>query len=272
LTNSGEDRGVEATGRPAHDPVRPANPAPNMPYFSEVLSLNPILTHSAAAVAAATAIGLGFAHHMTSAFFGVMQSAMEAANRQKATQEGEAEPDRVRAAVSVETPVAPQSAESAVDVVEAPTLPEAVPALKMASKRAVAPKVKADPLAAPFKGAPAEKAKTKTAPKALVKAAPKALVKAAPEVLDKAVSKANAKAQVAAKVLAKPVPNEGGDLKTISGIGPKLEGVLKGLGITNVAQIAAWTDEDVARFDKQLGFEGRIGRDDWVGQAKALLK
>jgi len=63
-----------------------------------------------------------------------------------------------------------------------------------------------------------------------------------------------------------------GDLKIISGIGPKLEKVLHGMGVTSVAQIAGWTKTDIARFDKRLGFSGRIGRDDWVGQAKALMR
>jgi NADH-quinone oxidoreductase subunit E len=62
------------------------------------------------------------------------------------------------------------------------------------------------------------------------------------------------------------------DLKLISGIGPKVETVLKGMGVTRFAEIAAWNKADVARFEKELGFDGRILRDDWVGQAKALVK
>ncbi|MBK5567322.1 NADH:ubiquinone oxidoreductase [Ensifer sp. SSB1] len=60
------------------------------------------------------------------------------------------------------------------------------------------------------------------------------------------------------------------DLKRISGIGPKLEQVLNAKGISGFADIAGWSDSDVARFDDELGFGGRIKRDDWVGQAKAL--
>ncbi len=62
------------------------------------------------------------------------------------------------------------------------------------------------------------------------------------------------------------------DLKQISGIGPKLEKVLKAKGVTRVSQIAGWSEEDVASFDAALGLDGRIGRDDWVGQAKKLAK
>jgi len=60
------------------------------------------------------------------------------------------------------------------------------------------------------------------------------------------------------------------DLKAISGIGPKLEKILNGLGYSTYAQIAALDKAQIARLDKQLGFSGRIGRDDWVGQAAAL--
>ncbi|MBN9268953.1 MAG: NADH-ubiquinone dehydrogenase, partial [Mesorhizobium sp.] len=60
------------------------------------------------------------------------------------------------------------------------------------------------------------------------------------------------------------------DLKAISGIGPKLEKVLNGLGIWTYAQIAAWTPEEIAWVDDYLSFRGRIARDDWIGQAAAL--
>jgi NADH-quinone oxidoreductase subunit E len=74
-------------------------------------------------------------------------------------------------------------------------------------------------------------------------------------------------------VEAKAPPTAAGetdDLKLISGVGPKLEQKLNALGITRFAQIAAWTAEDVARFDDQLNFRGRIDRDKWIEQAKAL--
>ncbi|SCB60007.1 NADH-quinone oxidoreductase subunit E [Rhizobium aethiopicum] len=60
------------------------------------------------------------------------------------------------------------------------------------------------------------------------------------------------------------------DLKLIAGIGPKLEQVLNARGIRSFADIAAWSDEDIARLDADLGFNGRIARDDWIGQAKVL--
>lgn len=66
-------------------------------------------------------------------------------------------------------------------------------------------------------------------------------------------------------------PDQPDDLKAISGVGPKLEQVLNGMGVWTWAQIADWTSAELAWVDDQLGFSGRILRDDWVGQAKRLV-
>ena len=61
------------------------------------------------------------------------------------------------------------------------------------------------------------------------------------------------------------------DLKLIVGIGPVLERMLHTLGITTFRQIARWTERDIAEFDAKLPeFPGRIQRDQWVRQARAL--
>ncbi|TPK86484.1 NADH-ubiquinone dehydrogenase [Mesorhizobium sp. B2-4-12] len=65
-------------------------------------------------------------------------------------------------------------------------------------------------------------------------------------------------------------PAKPSDLKAISGIGPKLEKVLNGLGIWTFAQIAAWSPQEIAWVDDYLSFNGRIGRDEWTAQAAAL--
>ncbi|OBQ74813.1 NADH-ubiquinone dehydrogenase [Mesorhizobium erdmanii] len=70
------------------------------------------------------------------------------------------------------------------------------------------------------------------------------------------------------KAIDKPVKPS--DLKAISGIGPKLEKVLNGLGIWTYAQIAAWSPQEIAWVDDYLSFNGRIGRDDWTAQAAVL--
>ena len=80
-------------------------------------------------------------------------------------------------------------------------------------------------------------------------------------------------AEPVAKPAAKPASRarRADDLKQISGIGPKIEQVLNSKGILSFAVIAGWSDEDAARIDAELGFDGRIARDGWVGQAKALV-
>lgn len=62
---------------------------------------------------------------------------------------------------------------------------------------------------------------------------------------------------------------EGGadDLKRISGVGPKLEGLLNEMGFYHFDQIAKWTAAEIAWVDSRLKFKGRIERDDWVAQA-----
>lgn len=64
----------------------------------------------------------------------------------------------------------------------------------------------------------------------------------------------------------------GDDLKKLSGVGPALEKKLHAAGITTFAQVAAWTEEDVAAMDEQLSFKGRIEREGWIEQAKELAK
>jgi len=61
------------------------------------------------------------------------------------------------------------------------------------------------------------------------------------------------------------------DLKLIVGVGPVLERMLHNLGVTTFRQIARWTERDIAEFDAKLPeFPGRIERDQWVTQARAL--
>ena len=62
------------------------------------------------------------------------------------------------------------------------------------------------------------------------------------------------------------------DLKLISGVGPVIERKLNALGITRYDQIARFKKADITRVDDVLNFKGRIERDDWLKQAKALAK
>ena len=67
-------------------------------------------------------------------------------------------------------------------------------------------------------------------------------------------------------------PETSDDLKLISGVGPKIEGILQSLGIHTFAQIATWNDDHREWVDSYLNFKGRIDRDEWVKQAEALHK
>ncbi len=60
------------------------------------------------------------------------------------------------------------------------------------------------------------------------------------------------------------------DLQRIGGVGPRAEKVLNGLGIFHFDQIAEWGPETVAWVDNFLRFKGRIGRENWISQAKVL--
>ena len=60
------------------------------------------------------------------------------------------------------------------------------------------------------------------------------------------------------------------DLTKISGVGKTIETKLHKMGITQYAQIAAWSKNDMRKVDEQLKFKGRIEREDWIAQAKTL--
>lgn len=72
---------------------------------------------------------------------------------------------------------------------------------------------------------------------------------------------------------AEAAPETGGvdDLKKLKGIGPQNEQRLNALGIYHFRQIAAWTEEEAQWVGSYLAFPGRIEREDWIGQAKAIL-
>jgi branched-chain amino acid transport system ATP-binding protein len=61
-------------------------------------------------------------------------------------------------------------------------------------------------------------------------------------------------------------------LTQIKGIGPVNERKLNEHGIFHFDQIAAWKKADVQAAETYLAFDGRIEREGWVSQAKALAK
>ena len=149
--------------------------------------------------------------------------------------------------VAAKAPVAEVKSVKTTPVAEAPVKPEAKAATKPAVQTTNPPPVKAAPKAKAAK-APAKPAASKTsAPKPAAK-------KAAP-------AKAPAKAKA-----------EGGPIDQIKGIGPRLAVELNEMGITSVGQIAAMSKSDMTKVDEKLTkFKGRCFRDDWIGQAKALM-
>ena len=80
-------------------------------------------------------------------------------------------------------------------------------------------------------------------------------------------------AEVGTKPATLDAPRDGAadDLKRIRGIGPKLEILCNRLGFWHFDQIANWTDAEIAWVDVNLeSFKGRVTRDNWVAQARAL--
>lgn len=62
------------------------------------------------------------------------------------------------------------------------------------------------------------------------------------------------------------------DLSMITGVGPAMVKKLNAEGITSFAQIAALKKSDAEALDAKIGARGRVTRDGWVKQAKALAK
>jgi NADH-quinone oxidoreductase subunit E len=165
--------------------------------------------------------------------------------------------------------------------------PETSPALETPSPAKVAPETeKAASVRAPRhsaananKAAPEVEKVVKQRSGPIAKAEPAAAFKA-PELKEAPIGAAGKKTVKPAKPslddknrpagIARPALVD--DLKLISGVGPKIEGILHSLGIFTYAQVASWKKAEREWVDGYLSFHGRIERDDWVKQAKALAK
>jgi small subunit ribosomal protein S2 len=61
------------------------------------------------------------------------------------------------------------------------------------------------------------------------------------------------------------------DLAKLTGVGPQIVKKLNEHGVYHYWQLAAMTDEEAAKLDADLRFNGRILRDKWSEQARALI-
>ena len=61
------------------------------------------------------------------------------------------------------------------------------------------------------------------------------------------------------------------DLAKLSGVGPQIVKKLNEHGVYHYWQLAAMTKDESEKLDADLKLNGRVGRDNWVDQARALL-
>jgi NADH-quinone oxidoreductase subunit E len=205
--------------------------------------LHPLMAHPTAALAAATAIGFGFATHMTSVFLGSLHGAIDATSKLARRLEEE---QQAKAGTPDE-----DASSAEVTVEPAPAVKDVKPR-KAAHPKPATVKV-AKPVATKAKP-PAEKApaaKAATGAKVATAEKPAAAVKTA------RAGRANGKTD---------------DLKKIEGVGPKLEQVLNSRGIRRFADLAALDVAELEALDAAIGLDGRAIRDDWAGQARQLAR
>lgn len=202
-----------------------------------------------------------------------------AAKSATATKPAAAKPIAKAPAKPASKPAAAKPAAKATPAKAAPTKTAAakpVPAKPTAAKPAVA---KA-PAKAPVAAKPAAKAKTTTVSKP-ASATPaygiaKTVKPAAAKLAAPKAKPAPAKVMLAKKPrrtsnwLAAPRGGRADDLLIIKGIGPINKKKLNEHGIFHFDQIAAWTRSDIEAAEAYLEFDGRIDREDWIGQAAIL--
>ena len=120
------------------------------------------------------------------------------------------------------------------------------------------------------KSAPAAKPAAPAKPAAAKPAAAKPAASKPAAAKASAAPKPAASKPAAAPKKAAPPAAKVDNLRRLIGIGPVNDKLLKGLGVTTYAQIAAWTAADVKRIEDTLNFDGRIAREKWIEQAKLL--
>lgn len=74
------------------------------------------------------------------------------------------------------------------------------------------------------------------------------------------------------ELLDSPLRGKPDALTAISGIGNAIEAKLHEIGIFHYAQIAQWNLDQAVWIERNIGFSGRVTREDWVGQAGKMAE
>ena len=173
--------------------------------------------------------------------------------------------------VTAGTAAAAGTAAGAAALMSKPKVKKA-PVKKAPVKKAVAKKTPAKKTVAK-KPAAKKKAPAKPKAKAAATKAKKAPAKKAAPKAKTAAVKPKPKTRAKPRAAKKPKVVIPDDLELLKGVGPKLNKLLKSLGVTSFEQVANWSAAEIRDVDSNLGaFAGRIGRDNWVDQAKLLVK
>ncbi len=67
-----------------------------------------------------------------------------------------------------------------------------------------------------------------------------------------------------------PLLEQPDELTLLRGVGPRVADALVARGVTTFAQLAAWTEDEMAAFDAELKLLGRSKRYDFIGQAREM--
>ncbi|MGN6551808.1 MAG: NADH-ubiquinone dehydrogenase [Pararhizobium sp.] len=216
------------------------------------LPMPALMLHPIAASAAVTAVGLGMASHMSGLFLGALEGTLGMSRR---------------LGLPIADGVAEMAFGSAVSGASGADVAQGRPAAGPGRPAAEALKTSSGKTSTVASGAVAE-----------LKSAAETAADAVTESTDASVAAAGkaAAGELQPETFRRPremaKPAKPDDLKLISGIGPKLEQVLNGLGIWTFAQIEALDAAEAAWLDDYLQFRGRIERDGWQRQAASFVK
>jgi predicted flap endonuclease-1-like 5' DNA nuclease len=113
------------------------------------------------------------------------------------------------------------------------------------------------------------------APAEPVAPTPRAAPREVPPPPPPAIQPPESAVEAVAAALAAPAPEAApvrDDLTRIRAIDSALEAALNRAGVTRYSEIASWTSEQVKAISQQLGFTGRIERENWIEQAHILAR